>query len=79
MRGRVASDVVSRTRSERAATAWSTSIASAGGDGGREHAAAARGTSGATTAAAMQRVLQRVGVDLDARGHRRTVSPITPR
>ena len=49
MRGRVASAVVSRTRTDRAATAWSTSIASAAATAVANTRGPAGRTSGATT------------------------------
>jgi len=53
VRGRVDSDVVLRTRSERAATTWSASIAIDAATAVRTTEVPQRGTSGATTAAAI--------------------------
>ena len=53
VRGRVASDVVAPMRSDRAATAWSTSITSAATTAVTRTRSPARGTSGAATAAAI--------------------------
>jgi len=53
LRGRVTSDVVARIRTERAATAWSTSITVAAATAVTTTRQPARETSGAATAAAM--------------------------
>jgi len=53
VRGRVGSDVVASIRTDRAATAWSTSITSAAATAVTSTRRPALGTSGATTAAAI--------------------------
>ena len=53
VRGRVGSEMVALIRTERAATAWSMSIASAAAIAVTSTRGPARGTSGAATAAAI--------------------------